>query len=833
MKEVRGTLDNIDVPLSRLDIVIEWLLIALLAFMPLAFGARHAWSEEVVIILSCAITICFFLKLVLYPDQNIIRTWAYIPILAFLLIAVLQLASLPVSLVKIISPNTAALKTELLHDLSGAAGIKSMSLSFYRSATKHDLRLVASIAAVFVVILNVFRKPSQIKRLLMAISIIGGIVALIAMAQNLFGNGKIYWFVSTPSGQASSGPFINHSHFGQFMNLSIGAAIGLLMVKLHEVFGDKKRGSFVFKYLFSPKAKFIWFLAAFIVIGAATLVISLTRGGILSMLAAAVFTTLIINSRQALKARGWILAVLALGTFVCVLYVGFDAVYDRFARLRNFGDYQCRLQILKDLLVCFKRFPILGMGLGTHAMVYPMFSHLSTSRIATHAENEYAQTMEETGLLGLIILIVFAVIIWSNYTKSVRNINTPTRPAVYGLGFGILAILLHSITDYGQHIPANAFLSAIFCALIIVLAQQGRNNKVYNCRIPIVNFIMLLGVSGICIWALVGANNARVAEAHWQRALDVEKSFIDKNWQGTEQEYAELISHTAAASNAEQDNIKYRYWLNVYRWRSISQEKDPETGNTVIHEEKIPVIYDIVDQLHKACVLCPTYGPTYSVVGQLENFVLSNPAGAEQIRKGFRLAPCDPVACFVAGKLDIAEGKTDDCIEKFEKAVALDTRLFVKVVDIYINQISRPHPAIEIAGNNIGWLNHVISLLEDMQYYDLAQQTRTKVRNLLEIQCRQPKAIASTFASLADIYRLQQNNEAAVEYYHSALARDYGQVKWRFTLAKLLVEMERIPEAMREAERCLRIRPQFKKARDLIADLSVHPMMLAQENPVP
>ena len=219
------------------DRLIEGLLVTLLAFMPLAFGVVHAWSEEVVIIASGAIVICFLLKLVCYRDERITWTWAYIPIGFFLFISIFHLVLLPKSFVQIISPNTASLKTELLDDLPNADTLlKSMTLSFYPYATKHDLQLVLAVVAVFVVVLNVYRRPDQIKRLLMAITLIGGAVALITLGQNLFGNGKIYWFVPTRYGGGLSGPFINHNNYGQFMNLSIGAALGLLLVKLHEGF---------------------------------------------------------------------------------------------------------------------------------------------------------------------------------------------------------------------------------------------------------------------------------------------------------------------------------------------------------------------------------------------------------------------------------------------------------------------------------------------------------------------------------------------------------------------------------------------------------------------
>ena len=250
------------------DTVIEWLLVSLLAFMPLAFGAVQAWSEEIVIALSGAIVICFSLKLVCHRGQGIIWTWGYVPVGVFLLVTTVQLIPLPPSLLSVISPNTAIVKTELLGDLPNADTVlKSMTLSFYPNATKHDLRLALAVAAVFVVVLNVFRRPDQIKRILTAIALIGGIVILITLAQNLFGNGKIYWFVPIDKGQAYSGPFVNHSNYGQFINLSIGAAFGLVMVKLHEDFAGKKiTAPVVFEYFSRPSAKILWLLLAMMIL---------------------------------------------------------------------------------------------------------------------------------------------------------------------------------------------------------------------------------------------------------------------------------------------------------------------------------------------------------------------------------------------------------------------------------------------------------------------------------------------------------------------------------------------------------------------------------------
>ena len=237
----------------------------------------------------------------------------------------------------------------------------------------------------------------------------------------------------------------------------------------------------------------------------------------------------------------------------------------------------------------------------------------------------------------------------------------------------------------------------------------------------------------------------------------------------------------------------------------------------------MPLVYDIVNELHKARIVCPTYGPTYSVVGQIEKFVLDDDSGADKIRKGFLLAPCDPIACFVAGFLDLSEGKTEACIEKFTRAVNLDGRLFNGIVNIYLHHLSRPHLAVLAAGDEIGRLSHVAGALDGMQYTDLAEQCREKIKVLLEAKCSAPDASAWAFASLAAIHRRENDNEKAAECYQQALALNYSQVQWRLELAKVLVEIDRIPEAMYEAKICLRLRPKFKPAEQLAAALSIHP----------
>jgi tetratricopeptide (TPR) repeat protein len=222
------------------------------------------------------------------------------------------------------------------------------------------------------------------------------------------------------------------------------------------------------------------------------------------------------------------------------------------------------------------------------------------------------------------------------------------------------------------------------------------------------------------------------------------------------------------------------------------------------------------------------------VVGQLEKLILNDPRGVEHIRKGFRLARSDPIACFIAGMVDIDEGNIDASFSKFDRSVQLDGRFFADVASIYVNRANRPDLAVTMAGENASRLSQLANLLaQSDEHQALTDQARAQVTRLLEARCQEPDVPAGVLASLANIYRRKKDNEAAIEHYRRALVLEYGQVQWRFILARLLAETGRIPEAIHEARICLRIHPQFKAAEKLIENLSVLPGAVTKENTEP
>ena len=110
-------------------------------------------------------------------------------------------------------------------------------------------------------------------------------------------------------------------------------------------------------------------------------------------------------------------------------------------------------------------------------------------------------------------------------------------------------------------------------------------------------------------------------------------------------------------------------------------------------------------------------------------------------------------------------------------------------------------------------------LRESGAYPDLLDTLSDQIVVLLEQECQQSDAPAWKFVWLAQRYRRDGRIDEAIQMYRRALAVEYSNVSWRFSLAQLLAERGLIPEAIRDLEIILRLQPQYGRAQRLLQEL--------------
>lgn len=158
------------------------------------------------------------------------------------------------------------------------------------------------------------------------------------------------------------------------------------------------------------------------------------------------------------------------------LYIGIDATTERFTldTLR----YEGRPTIWGNVKTIVGDFPFFGTGLGTFSSVYPAYEESELPGHVSHAHNDLLEYLSELGILGMILLFSTIVFIAVN---SFLIWRVRRNPEVKGLALGgiiaIVAILIHSITDFNLHIPANMVLFSVVISMTAVTAFYKEKRK--------------------------------------------------------------------------------------------------------------------------------------------------------------------------------------------------------------------------------------------------------------------------------------------------------------------------------------------------------------------
>jgi tetratricopeptide (TPR) repeat protein len=805
-------------------------LVSLLAFAPAAFGAVEAWSELVVFALAATLSILVALRAVFDREYKPAYSWLYIPLAIFILLIACQLLPVPSGLLAWLSPSTVATKADVLEETAGALG--ATTLSFYPLATAEHLRLVLVGTAVFVAVATMIRGTTQIKLVLIAIFAIGCAEAILAIAQLATGTGDFYWQIPSGKNPLTSGTFVNYSHFSQFMNLSLGAGIALLLMQFRE-HGRHEGSSETWRYSVTHFGweKYGWLFCGMVLCATAVLA-SMSRNGAISMFIAAAIMGAALYSRGAVSWTGWLLGAVPLAVLTLLLVVGFDAVYARLSTLQGSQAFESRWELTAGTLRAWTHYPLWGTGLGTHEFVFPMFDRSVTPIVAAHADNDYAQLLEETGVAGALLVAAFLFGIAQLIVRLVKRRRSTSSVAAFGLAFGLIAVAIHSASDFGQRVPANLCLTATICGLLVALSLQERSSRRRPRRRsalagPIdrklgrgAAIAGLVGTIGVWTWTGYHAYWSYIGEQWWLAALELELQIQQSPDEATDQDFADLIAAATGAVEAQPKNVNYGYWLSAYRWGSLSRATDLATGQVTLHPDVLPFVARIADDLSAVRRVCPTFGPPYALEGQLRLFVLNDQRGAELIRTGVRLAGFDPPTCLVAGELAAREGDAEEAQRLLTRAVALQPGYFGDAIHIYLHVLGKPDLARSLAGDDFGRLDLLARMSAELpQFAKFSQDVAAAAVTSLRRRAAAADATPAELVSLARIELQQQRPDEAIKLYQRAVNLEYGQVEWRLELARALADVDNFPEALREVEICLRLRPGNSTAEQLRSEL--------------
>jgi len=418
-------------------------------FSALAHGAVEAWSVFVFEIIIIALVALWCIKVV--ADK---RLKLNIPDLAF--------------------PIAALVAVGLAQSIAFTNGAgRWISISKNVEYTRAAVTVLIFLGVSFLIAANFFGTRERLSILSHFLVIYGFGMAMFALIQHYTWNGRFYWIRPTEATSAF-GPFANHNHFAGYMEM-----LALLPVALVVTRGVR------------TELRVLYGFAA-TVMGLA-IVLSLSRGGIISMTAGMIFLALAslrlprrhhpraershaaqLVSRVAIVVA--IVAMIAGGIF----WLGADPVINRI-KVGQAGAagpsetfFSSRGWVWRDTVAMIKANPLLGVGLGAYDTAFSMYTKSDGSLRVPQAHNDYLQIVADCGVLGGLIAIWFLIILFRTVMRGIRSRDPLYAGLALGSGSGIFALLVHSLFDFNLQLPANALLFLVLVAIAVYAAAAAK-----------------------------------------------------------------------------------------------------------------------------------------------------------------------------------------------------------------------------------------------------------------------------------------------------------------------------------------------------------------------
>lgn len=351
------------------------------------------------------------------------------------------------------------------------------------------LMLGLAYTLLFVVVLSLFHTRSRITLLLATLVVSGTLQAFHGAFMTLSG---IEWHIIGPKtsyiGDAT-GTFVNRNHLAGYLELTLACGIGLLLA-LRDGRQINWRNSL--ELLLGPKAR----VRLALVIMVIALVMTHSRGGNIGFFAGLlVVGALFVLRNREHRARNILilLSIVLIDVLVISQYFGLDRLKDRLVgtRLTDVvidGELVATANELRDDVVLqsiplIQERPFTGHGAGSFEAAFQRFPDHSIPLHFDHAHNDYIQFIAEFGLIGTVPLVLFvALALWHALKALLRRESAYCSGVGFGAAMGIIALAVHSATDFNLQIPANAASFVVLCAIAVLAGNHTKRQRRRSAR---------------------------------------------------------------------------------------------------------------------------------------------------------------------------------------------------------------------------------------------------------------------------------------------------------------------------------------------------------------
>jgi O-antigen ligase/tetratricopeptide (TPR) repeat protein len=863
--------ENLRPRLVRLILgAMEAVVLLLVVLSPWAFGGVHPISQFFLLGGVGVLLALWALRILVEWRVTAARCPTLLCLVGLFLLGVLQIAPLPQTTLEFLSPGTVALTRELLPttpeqvaagEPAGAAQAGRV-ISLDPGATRSFLVGLLAIIALFAVVRNNLASPDCLRRLAVVALANGALLALFGLVQFFSSpNQSVYWHLPTRGNVF--GPFINRNHFACYANTCIGLGLGVLLSLRHAAGAGSDRAARrdllgELPLFLSPRVLAVALVLALMI---AATVVCLSRGGMVSLLAAGVACALLSLWRTRQPPRVWGGLLVAAAAAALVAWLSFQAVEARVGTLwRGEALEDARLKVWARVLPLWLEFPVWGTGFGTFVHVEPLSRAPGHARTIhyDHADNDYLQLLIEGGGVGLALALIGIAFLYRGGCRNyLRQRNARAASLSLGALFAVTAVVVHSFFDYGLHIPAIALLAATVAALATgarKAAPDAAPAPQAEAALTLGGLAPVVGAVGAVVLGLVLVQEGWCAAAaeRYRLAAELCKPSDDVAVQARRRQYlrdavalapddARLRLELAEAYHDAFEASEARHTrrararqasaavggghslgalaptpLAALTWGAALAQTDAavqQSERRAREQDWAEYLQPSLECQVRARDLCPLLGQPHVRLATYAGRLAQSDGRAAYLRRAARLLPHDERIWFVCGARALDEGEPEEAWRCWRRSLECSPRYLVPIVTQGSQNLTPAELVAKVVPADPLLLYQAARTLDERAEAGAAR--RALLQAAIDQFAQHAPTTPDGLHARAHSYQQLGQTQQAIRAYRDLVEQAPENSAWRFEYAQLLHQSGRLSEARRELADLLRQDPGHSAARSL------------------
>jgi O-antigen ligase/tetratricopeptide (TPR) repeat protein len=878
---------------ALLAMAMEGIVLIMVCASPWAYGAVHEGFEFLLYVGLGLVLLLWGARILLAGTL----TWKKCPVAACLgglfLLGIWQLTPLPASVMDGVAPDTARLYGALLpqraevlstgEEYAGEGPRPGSTLTLYPGATRQLLIAILAVFLLFAAVRNNIASTAPLRRLSVAVLFNGALLALFALVQ-LFSSepGTLYWRYPAASGQVF-GPFINRNHFACYMNLCIGMGVGFVLSRGARRARGQRRSSVRRHWLPSAAGELRWLasvrdlvndpaaLAACCALAlmVSSVAFSLSRGGCLALLGGVAVFVGVMALRSPRRLRLGAALVTVAAAVALASWFGYGLIKARLATVWEGEAFADRLPLWARTVPMAGDFPLWGTGYGTYEHVEKMYRiDAEGSRFSyDHAHNEYLELLVEAGAVGLSLgLLAIGAVYWLGGRAIGRTPDPAARGLVAGALLAFSTLVLHSVGEFGAHVPAITVLAAVLCAHICAQgsavgrptgagdgqATPARASPELRARLwglaPCVGAVTCVAL-GLMIYAAgwkahrldrLRVATVRAAEEGGPDALRLQRAYLEAAVTlapDNAELQAELGSVRLQEAARANDRLGPRseavMLVAITSWAAASAfPAAPQPAAAVAllcgltpaarHGLATPaeqrrtrsLVALALKSILRARDACPSLSRVQLAIASHTSDLARADPQEEYLRRAQLLAPADPKVWYTSGLLDLAARRPERAWASWRRSLELSESYLPQILSATAAQLTPEELAEKVLSNRPELLLAAATRLE--QAAPRIDPRPLLTRALGQLAAQSEALTPQDLRTRARVLRALGREAEAMAAYQTLVARQPEEVAYRHELARFLYDVGRLDEARREISVTLAQQPTYGPARELL-----------------